>query len=140
MTSTSNSAISPNLRRGDLTRWQSIRADLIFWTVAGGVVAAMDRPLSEWWNAPRTVLLVGGLSFVALGVILLLALNRVRPTPGGLVASFSVTNFLLVPIVWAAAWLSWLPLSVAGNWALVDAGAAMLLLGIWQLTALRRRD
>ena len=84
------------------------------------------------------MLLAGGLSFVVLGVILLLSLNRVRPTPRGLVASFVVTNFLLVPIVGAAALFGWLPLSAAGNWALADAGVVMLVLGVWQLTALQR--
>jgi hypothetical protein len=135
MTSTS---FSVPARRSDDTRWRSIRADLVFWTVAGAVVAALDRPLGDWWNVPRAVLLAGGLSFVVLGVILLLGLNRTRPTPRGLVASFVVTNFLLAPIVWAAAFFDWLPLSAAGNWALADAGVVMLVLGVWQLTALLR--
>ncbi len=86
------------------------------------------------------MLLTGGLSFVVFGVVLLLGLNRIRPTPRGLVASFAVTNFLLAPLVWAAAFFGWLPLSAAGNWALADAGAVMLVLGVWQLSALRRRD
>jgi hypothetical protein len=131
MTSTSISTTS---------RWQSIRADLVFWTVAGGVVAALSRPLADWWHVPRAVLLDGGLAFLVLGPVLLFGLNRVRPTTGPLVAAFVVTNFLLAPVTLAAAFLGWLPLSVAGNWALADAGAVMLVLGIWQLTALRRRD
>jgi hypothetical protein len=49
-----------------------------------------------------------------------------------------VSNLLLAPIMWAAALLSWLPLSAAGNWALADGGAVALVLGVWQLTALRR--
>ena len=84
------------------------------------------------------MLLACGLSFVVLGVILLPGLNRIRPTPRGLVASFVVTNFLLAPIVWAAALFDWLPLSATGNWALADAGVVMLVLGVWQLTALQR--
>jgi hypothetical protein len=84
------------------------------------------------------VLLSGGLIFVILGPILVLGLNRMRPTRG-LVAGFVVTNFLLAPLAWAAAWFGWLGLSHAGNWALVAAGAVMLVLGAWQLTALRRR-
>ena len=84
------------------------------------------------------MLLAGGLSFVVLGVVLLIGLNRTRPTPRGLLAGFVVTNFLLAPIVGAAALFGWLPLSAAGNWALADAGAVMLVLGVWQLTALRR--
>lgn len=135
MTSTS---ISTRARQVDQPRWRSIRADLVFWTVAGAVVAALDRPLGDWWNAPRAALLTGGLSFVFFGMVLLLALSRIRPTPRGLVASFTVTNFLLAPLVWAAAFFGWLPLSTAGNWALADAGAIMLVLGVWQLRALRR--
>jgi hypothetical protein len=135
MTST---AISARSRQADYPRWRSIRADLVFWTVAGAVVAALDRPLGDWWSVPRAVLLAGGLSFVVLGVVLLLALSRTRPTPRGLVAGFVVTNFLLAPIVWAAALFGWLPLSAAGNWALADAGVVMLVLGVWQLTALLR--
>ena len=137
MTSTS---ISTRSRQVDQPRWRSIRADLVFWTLAGTVVAALSRPLSDWWNLPRAVLLEGGLAFLVIGVVLLFGLNRIRPTTGGLVASFVVTNFLLAPIVWAAAIFGWLRLSAAGNWALADAGVVMLVLGIWQLTALRRRD
>lgn len=136
MTTTS---ISTTSRPTDQPRWRSVRADLVFWTLAGGVVAALSRPLGDWWHAPRAALLAGGLSFLVLGPILLLGLNRVRPTTGALVSAFVVTNFLLAPITLAAALLGWLPLSVAGNWALADAGVVMLVLGIWQLTALRRR-
>jgi hypothetical protein len=136
MTSTS---ISTTSRPTDYPRWRSIRADLVFWTVAGGAVAALSRPLSDWWNVPRPVLLAGGLSFLVLGPILLLGLNRARPTTSALVAAFVVTNFLLAPITVAAAFFGWLQLSAAGNIALADAGAVMLVLGIWQLTALRRR-
>jgi hypothetical protein len=124
--------------RTDVTRWRAIAADLIFWTAVGGAVAAWNRLLGDWWNVPREALLIGGLTFLVGGVVLLLGLNRIRPTPGGLVASFAATNFLLAPIVWAAALFGWLQLSAAGNWALADAGVVMLVLGIWQLTALRR--
>ena len=66
-----------------------------------------------------------------------LGLNRIRATRG-LVAAFVVTNFVLAPLAWAAAWFGWLGLSRAGNWALADAGLVMLALGAWQLTAFRR--
>ena len=62
-----------------------------------------------------------------------------RRVSRGLVASFVVTNFLLAPITAAAAWFGWLGLSAAGNWALADAAAVMLVLGVWQLTAVRPR-
>ena len=137
MTTTS---IATRSRQADQPRWRSIRADLVFWTLAGGAVAALSRPLADWWNVPRSAFLEGGLAFLVLGPILLFGLNRARPTASALVASFVVTNFLLTPIVWAAAIFGWLRLSVAGNWALADAGVVMLVLGIWQLTALRRRD
>jgi hypothetical protein len=135
MTSTS---IPTRSRPTDVARWRSIRADLVFWTVVGAVVAVLDRPLGDWWNVPRTTLLVGGLSFLVGGVGLLFGLSRLRPTPRALVAGFGVSNLLLAPIMWAAALFGWLPLSVAGNWALADAGAVALGLGVWQLTALRR--
>jgi hypothetical protein len=135
MTSTSISATS---RQTDHARWQSVRADLVFWTVVGAVVAALDKPLGDWWHAPHSELLVGGLSFLVGGVGLLLGLSRLRPTPRALVAGFGVSNLLLAPILWAAALFGWLPLSAAGNWALADAGAVALGLGVWQLTALRR--
>ena len=86
----------------------------------------------------RMVLLVGGLSFVVFGPILLVGLNRIRPITRGLVASFVVTNFLLAPLAAAAAGSGWLGLSAPGNWALAGAAAAMLVLGVWQFTALRR--
>jgi hypothetical protein len=95
-------------------------------------------PLGDWWSVPHALLLAGGLSFLVGGVGLLLGLNRIRPTPPGLVAGFGVSNLLLAPIMWAAASLGWLPLSAAGNWALADAGAVALVLGVWQLTAMRR--
>jgi hypothetical protein len=135
MTSTSISARS---RQADYPRWRSIRADLVFWTAVGAVVAALNRPLGDWWNVPHAVLLDGGLSFLIGGIGLLLVLNLVRPTPRGLVAGFGVSNLLLAPIMWAAALLGWLPLRAAGNWALADAGAVALVLGVWQLTALQR--
>jgi len=135
MTTTSISATS---RQTDHARWQSIRADLVFWTAAGAVVAAFSGPLADWWRAPHSELLVAGLSFLVGGVGLLLGLSRLRPTPRTLVAGFGVSNLLLAPILWAAALFGWLPLSAAGNWALADAGAVALGLGVWQLTALRR--
>ncbi|HEY1841534.1 MAG TPA: hypothetical protein VGG53_15180 [Mycobacterium sp.] len=135
MTSTS---ISATTHQPDRTRWLSVRADLVFWTAAGAVVAALSRPLGDWWNVPRTTLLVGGLSFLLVGPILLLGLNRVRPISRGLVLSFGISNLLLAPTLWVAASLGWLPLSSAGNWALAGAGDVALVLGVWQLTALRR--
>jgi hypothetical protein len=135
MTSTS---ISANPRHTDSARRRSLRADLVFWTAVGAVVAALSGPLAHWWQVSRTVLLVGGLSFAILGPVMLLGLNRIRRVSRGLVAGFVVTNFLLAPITAAAAWFGWLGLSAAGNWALADAAAAMLVLGVWQLTAWQR--
>ncbi|MFZ0225970.1 MAG: hypothetical protein WAL41_03285 [Mycobacterium sp.] len=136
MTTTS---ISPRSLHADAARRRSLRADLAFWTAAGAVVAALGGPLAHWWQVSRTVLLVGGLSFVILGPVLLLGLNRIRRVSSGLVAGFVVSNFLLAPITAAAAWFGWLGLSAAGNWALADAAAVMLVLGVWQLTAVRPR-
>jgi hypothetical protein len=135
MTSTS---ISARTHPSDAARRRSLRADLVFWTSAGAVVAALSGPLARWWGVPRGVLLDGGLAFVILGPVMLLGLNRMRPTRG-LVAGFVVTNFLLAPLAWAAAGFGWLGLSRAGHWALADAGVVMLALGACQLTALRRR-
>jgi hypothetical protein len=135
MTSTS---ISANPRHTDSARRRSLRADLAFWTAAGAVVAVLSGPLADWWQVTRTVLLVGGLSFAILGPILLFGLNRIRRVPRALVAGFVLSNFLLAAITAAAAWFDWLGLSAAGNWALADAAAAMLVLGVWQLTAWRR--
>ena len=136
MTGTS---ISANPRPTDSARRRSLRADLAFWTAAGAVVAALSGPLAYSWQVSRTALLVGGLSFAVFGPVLLLGLNRIRRVWRGLVTGFVVTNFLLAPITAAAAWFGWLGLSAAGNWALADAAAVMLVLGVWQLTALRRR-
>ena len=102
----------------------------------GAVVAALSRPLSGDWGVPRGVLLDVGLVFAVFGPVMLLGLNRMRPTRG-LVAGFVVTNFVLAPLAWAAAGFDWLSLSRAGNWALADAGVIMLVLGSWQLSALR---
>jgi hypothetical protein len=65
-------------------------------------------------------------------------LNRIRPTARGLLLAFGVSNLLLAPTLWAVASLGELSLSTAGNWALAGAGDVALVLGIWQLTALRR--
>lgn len=126
-------------RPTDSPRRRSLQADLAFWSAAGAGVAALSGALAQWWQVPRTVLLVGGLSFAIFGPVLLLGLNRIRRVSRGLVAGFVVTNFLLAPVAAAAAWFGWLGLSAAGNWALADAAAVMLMLGVWQLTALRRR-
>ena len=133
-------AISPRTRPTDATRWRSIRADLVFWTVVGAVVAALSGRLGDWWNVPRVALLIGGLAFLVIGPALLFGLNRILPTPRGLVLGFGVSNLLLAPTLWATASLGELPLSAAGNWALAGAGDVALVLGIWQLTTLRRRD
>jgi hypothetical protein len=106
--------------------------------VVGGFVAAFSGPLGNWWNVPRAELFIGGLAFVVAGVVLLFGLNRIRPTSAGLVLGFGVSNLLLAPTMWALALRGWLPLSAAGNWALAGAGDVALVLGIWQLTALRR--
>jgi hypothetical protein len=131
-------SISATPRHADAARWRSIRADLVFWTVVGAVIAALSGPLGGWWNVPRAELFVGGLSFLIVGPALLFGLNRIRPTARGLVLGFGVSNLLLAPTLWAAAALGRLPLSAAGNWALAGAGDAALVLGVWQLTALRR--
>lgn len=131
-------SISTRTRPTDATRWRSIRADLVFWTVVGAAVAALSGPLGDWWKVPRAGLLIGGLAFLAAGPALLFGLNRIRPTPRGLVVGFGVSNLLLVPTLWVAALRGWLPLSAAGNWALAGAGDAALVLGVWQFTALRR--
>lgn len=123
-------------RQTDSSRRRSLRADLVFWTAAGAFVAALSRPLGDWWHLSRAVLLDVGFAFAVFGPIMLLGLNRMRPTRG-LVAGFVVTNFLLAPLTAAAAWFGWLGLSAAGNWALADAAAVMLVLGIWQFAALR---
>jgi hypothetical protein len=130
--------ISASTRQTDRTRWAPIRADLVFWSVVGAVVAALDRPLESWWNVPHAVLLEAGLAFLGGGVGLLFGLSRLRPTPRALVAGFAVTNLLLAPTLWALALSGWLALSAAGNWAVADAGAVALGLGVWQLAAARR--
>ena len=88
---------------------------------------------------PRVGLLVGGVSFLVVGPALLFGLSRIRPTARGVVLSFGVSNLVLAPTLWAAASLGWLPVSGAGNGALVGAGGAALVLGVWQLTALASR-
>jgi hypothetical protein len=133
-----SATISPSSRHADFARWRPIGADLAFWTVAGAVVAALSGRLGDWWNVPRAELLVGGLAFLVVGPALLFGLSRIRPTSHGLVLGFGVSNLLLAPAVWATAALGWLPLSAAGNWALAGAGDVALVLGVWQLTALRQ--
>lgn len=116
-------------------RWRSIGADLAFWGAVGAVVAALSGPLATLWSVPQSVLLGGGVAFAVLGAVLLFGLSRIQPTPRALVWSFGVSNLVLAPLLWLAAELRWLPLSAAGNWALIFAGAVALVLGIWQLTA-----
>src|SRR5579875_1416816 len=84
-------------------RWRSITADLAFWTVVGVIVAALSRPLAQWWGLPQAVLLDGGVAFAVLGPGLLLGLSRMRPTPRGLVWGFGISNLVLAPLLWAAA-------------------------------------
>jgi hypothetical protein len=129
MTSTAISHRTHSSRR-------SLQGDLVFWSIAGAVVAALSRPLSESWGLPRAVLFDVGIAFAIFGPLMLLGVNRMRPTRA-LFAGFVVTNFALAPLAWAAAAFGWLPLSNAGNMALADAGVVMLVLGVWQFTAMR---
>ncbi|WIM88571.1 hypothetical protein PT015_03490 [Candidatus Mycobacterium wuenschmannii] len=115
---------------------RSIQADLAFWTVAGAIGAALSGPVSASWGVPSAVPLGGGIAFAILGPALLVILSRIRITRG-LVAAFVVTNLVLAPLACATAAFGWLPLTGAGNWALVDAGVVMLALGVWQFGALR---
>ena len=135
-----NATISRSSARTDHARWRSIAADLTFWTAVGAVVVTFSGQLATSWIVPRSALLIGGLAFLGAGPALLFGLNRIRPTSGGLVLAFGVSNLLLAPTLFAVALLGWLPLSTAGNWALAGAGDAALVLGIWQLIALRRHD
>jgi hypothetical protein len=98
----------------------------------------LSGPLGRWWSAPRLGLVAGGLSFLAVGIGLLLGLQRVRPTPRALVRSFAIFNLALAPVAWAAALLHLLPVSGAGNWAIAAAGDVMLVLGLWQWWSVRR--
>ena len=84
------------------------------------------------------MLLAGGVAFAVLGAGLVLALSRIRVIPRALVGGFAASNLLLAPLAWVAAALHWLPLSAAGNVALIIAGFAAVVLGIWQVNALRR--
>ena len=104
----------------------------------GAIVAALSEPLGEWWGVPQPMLLAGGVTFVILGTGLLVGLPRIRLIPRGLVWGFGASNLLLAALAWVAAALRWLPLSAAGNWALVFAGCGALVLGIWQLNTTRR--
>lgn len=131
-------SVSRSFRVSASGRWRPIAADLAFCSSVGAIVAALSRPLAQWWSVPQLVLLEGGVAFAVLGPGLLVGLSRIRPTPRGVVWSFGVTNLVLAPLLWTAAELRWLPLSVAGNWALIFAGAAALVLGVWQLSTLRR--
>lgn len=102
------------------------------------MVAALSEPAGEWWGVPQPVLLAGGVTFAALGAGLLLGLSRMRVIPRGLVWGFGASNLVLAPLAWLAAELRWLSISAAGNLAMIIAGFAALVLGIWQLNALRR--
>jgi hypothetical protein len=104
----------------------------------GAIVAALSEPLGEWWGLPPRILLAGGVTFAVLGVGLLVGLPRIRVLPRGLVWGFGASNLLLAPLAWVAAAVRWLPLSAAGDVALMFAGFAGLVLGIWQLNTLRR--
>jgi hypothetical protein len=131
-------SISSSYRDAAAARRRSIVADLAFWSGVGAIVAALSEPVGKWWGVPQPVLLAGGVSFVVLGVGVLVGLSRIRLVPRGLVWGFGASNLLLAPLAWAAAGLRWLPLSAAGNLALFVAGFAAVALGIWQLMALRR--
>jgi hypothetical protein len=133
-----NASISHSRDRIHDSRWRSVGTDLAFWSVVGGMVAALSGPLGELWNVPRADLVAGGLSFLGGGAVLLFGMNRIRSLSRGLVLSCGVSNLLLAPTMWAAAALGWLPLSSAGNWALAGAGDVALVLGLWQLAASRR--
>jgi hypothetical protein len=121
----------------DAARW-SIVADVAFWSVAGAIGAALSERLGKWWGIPHGVLLSVGLAFLVGGAGLLFALNRARPTSLRLVWGFGLFNLVLAPLAWVAALSGWLGLSTAGDWALGWTGGIALVLGIWQLNALRR--
>ena len=130
--------ISRGSRKAGDAAWWSIVADLAFWSVAGAIGAALSERLGKWWGYHTGVLLTVGLAFLVGGAGLLFRLNRVRPTSRRLVWGFGVFNLVLAPLAWAAALSGWLGLSTAGDWALGWAGGIALVLGIWQLNALRR--
>lgn len=134
---TSN-VISHGDSRTDDPRWRSIVADLAFWSVVGAIAATVSGPLGDWWHAPQTVLIAGGLAFVIAGVVLLFGLNRQRPISRSLVRAFGLSNLVVALIAWPAALFGWFPLSGPGRWALVAAGGVALALGVWQLSTMRR--
>jgi hypothetical protein len=130
---------SQSLSRSHDHLWPAVFADLAFWTVAGLLGALLCVPIGDLANVRPLWFAVGAgaLGIVAFG--LLLGLGRLRPVSRGLVWSFAVGNLALAPVVWLTAFAGWLPLSSAGNWALALCGDAMLVLGLYQWSVLRKR-
>jgi hypothetical protein len=119
--------------------WPAVFADLAFWTVAGLLGALLCVPIGDLADIRPLWVAVGAAGLGVVAFALLLGLGRLRPVSRGLVWAFAIGNFALAPGVWLTAFAGWLPLSSAGNWALAVCGDAMLVLGLYQLSVLRKR-
>jgi hypothetical protein len=119
--------------------WRAIVADLAFWTAAGLLAALLSVPIGNLIDVRPLWFAVGAAGLAAGGVGLLFLLGRVLPVSRGLVWAFALTNLVVAPVLWVAAFMGALPLSAAGNRGLAMCGDAMLILGLYQLYALRQR-
>lgn len=117
---------------------RSIVVDLAFWTIVGIAAAALAVPAADLIAVQTVWLAVAAVTLAVVSGAALLGLGRLRPMPRAVVRAFAVFNLVGAPLVYVAAFFGWIPMNTAGTWALVLAGDAMLLLGIYQAFALRR--
>lgn len=117
---------------------RAVVVDLAFWSLVGVAAAALAVPAADLIAVQTVWLVVAAVSLALVSGSALYGLGRLRPMPRTVVGTFAVFNLVGAPLVWVAALLGWVPLNSAGDWALFLAGDTMLLLGLYQVFALRR--
>jgi hypothetical protein len=129
MTMTRNIELAGSLRL-------ALKADAAASGAMGVLLVAAGGALAEPLGAPAGLLVSAGAALLAYAAFVLWAALRSSPHPGP-ARAIVAANVLWVALSVATAFAGWFPLTTLGQVFVLAQAAAVALLSLWQVTALR---